>query len=139
MDSWEHSRVEQLAHHLYFALRRFLSPRILEVLAHKDDTTTRSAKCFVRGRSNDVCVFQWVLQQACGNQTGGVSHVNHEDGTHLVGDVAHALVVPFAAISRAATDDKLWLMFQRKAFHFVVINAPSFLVEVISHGVVQNT
>ena len=30
-------------------------------------------------------------------------------------------------------------MFQCQALHFVVIYAPSFLVEVISHGVVQNT
>ena len=41
--SWEYCRVEQLAHHLCYALWCLQAPWVLEVLAHKDDATARTA------------------------------------------------------------------------------------------------
>ena len=96
LNAGEYGRVEQLGHHLDFALRCFLAPGVGEVLAHHDDTATRTAECLMGGRGHDMGIFHGIIQFACGNQSGRVCHVYHQDSTYLVGYFAHAFVVPFA-------------------------------------------
>ena len=47
--SRENGRVEQLTHHLCHTLWSLQSPWVLEILTHKDDTSTRTTKCLVCG------------------------------------------------------------------------------------------
>ena len=134
----EDCAVEDLAHHLHFAFGRGESPRVLEVFAHEDNAATRAAQRFVRGGGDDVRVFHGVVQQAGSNQAGGVRHVHHKERAHLVGDVAHALIVPLAAVSGAAAYDEFRFMLQGELFHLVVIHKSRFSVKVVADGVVEN-
>ena len=68
-----------------------------------------------------------------------MSHIDHEQGTHLIGNLTHALVVPLTAVSRATADDQLGLVLQRQLLHLVVVHAASLLVEVVAHGLIENT
>ena len=90
-------------------------------------------------RSHDVGILHGVVEQTGSDKTGRVSHVNHKESANLVGNLAHALVVPFAAISRTTTDDELWLVLDGESFHLVVIYTTSFLVEVVAYRTIQNT
>ena len=83
-------------------------------------------------------VAQRVVQKSGGDESGGVCHVDHEDGSDAVGDISHALVVPLSAVGRSAADDESGLMFEGELFHFVVVYTSSFGVEVIADGVVED-
>ena len=86
-----------------------------------------------------MSIFNRVIEQTSGNQTGGVGHVDHEQSTHLVGDFAHALVIPLAAVGRATADDELGLVLQGQLLHLVVVNTSSLTVEVVANRIVKNT
>ena len=90
-------------------------------------------------RSHDVSIFYRVLQQTGSNQTSGVSHVDHQQGTHLVGNLTHTLVVPFTAVGTATTDNQLGLVLQGQLLHLVVIHTACLLVQVVADGVVDDT
>ena len=74
------------------------------------------------GAGNDVGILQGVVQQTCSDQAGGVCHVDHEQCAHAVGNLAHALVVPLAAVGAGATDDQLGTLALCDLFHLVVVN-----------------
>ena len=137
--SRENGRVQQSRHFLDFTLRRLQAPGIVEVLTQQDDTTARTAQGLVGRRGYDVSPFHGVLQQSGSNQTGGVSHVDHQQGSHLVGNLAHALVVPFAAVGRATADNQLRLVLDGQLLHLVIVHAACLLVQVVAHGLVQDT
>ena len=80
-------------------------------------------------------VFHGVVQQAGGDQSGRVGHVDEQQRAHLVGDFAHTFVVPFARIGRGAADDELRPVFQRLAFHVFVVDRAGLLVELVPDGV----
>ena len=134
----EYSRVEQLAHHLCHSLWSLQSPRIFEVLAHEDNTTTRTAESLVGCRCNDVGILNRVVEQSCGDKTSGMCHVDHKQCSYLVGNLTHTLVIPLTAICRTTTDDKLWLVLDGKSFHLVIIHESRFSVKVVTDGVVEN-
>ena len=90
------------------------------------------------GRSNDVCILQWVVEQSGCNETGWMSHINHQEGTHLVGNLAHAGVIPLTAVGATATDNQLRLVLQRQLLHLVVIHAARLLVQVVADRVVED-
>ena len=83
--------------------------------------------------------LHWVLEQACGNEAGGVGHIDHEQGAHLVGNLTHTLVVPFTAVGRAAADNQLGLIFDCQLLHLVVVHTTSLLIQIITYGLVENT
>ena len=57
------------------------------------------------GRSNDMSVFNRIIQQSGSNQTCRMSHIDHQDSSYFICDFAHTFVVPFARIGRGAADD----------------------------------
>ena len=134
LDAREDGRIEDLRHHLHDALRRGLAPGVLEVLAHQDDAAARAAQGLVGRRGDDMRVFHGVLQQPRGDQTGRVGHVHHQQRAHLVGDLAHAFVIPLARVGRGAADDQFRLALQGLALHGVVVDHARGLVELIAHG-----
>ena len=119
----EHAGVKDLAHLLQHALRGGETPGIVEVLAHEDDAAAGTAEGLMGGGSNYVGVFYGVLEETCGNEAGGVGHVNPEDGAHFVGDGSHALVVPLAGVGRCTADDELGLALEGFALHLIVVYA----------------
>ena len=135
LNAGEDGRVEQLRHLLDDAFGRGVAPRIVEILAHEDDASARAAQRLVRRRGDDMGVFHGVVQQAGGDQSGRVGHVDEQQRAHLVGDFAHTFVVPFARIGRGAADDELRTVFQRLAFHVFVVDRAGLLVELVPDGV----
>ena len=138
LDAGENGRVEQRTHHAQLALLVALAEWIGEVLAHEDDSATRATQCLVGGGGYDVGVFHGVVEQAGSDESGGMRHVDHEQCAHLVGNLAHALVVPLAAVGGAAADDEFGLMLQGQLFHLVVVHASCLLIEVVADGVVED-
>ena len=136
--SWEHGRVEQLAHHLDLALRRFLAPWILKVFTHENDAATWTAKTLMGCCCHNVSILYRIVEQSGGNETCRVSHVDHEQGSHLVGNVAHACIVPLARVGRSSSNDELRLVLFCQTFHFVIVNASRLLVQRVGHGVIEN-
>ncbi|MNH45959.1 hypothetical protein D3C79_1085660 [compost metagenome] len=53
-----------------------------------------------------------------GNQTGDVSHVDHQICTNFVGDLTEAFPVPDTGIGSTASKNQLWLVFTCKARNF---------------------
>ncbi len=139
LDTGEYGRIEDGAHHLHLSLRSGEAPRVGEVLAHEDDASAGPAKGLMGGGSYYVSVFYGVLEKTCGNETGGVGHVNPEDGAHFVGNLSHSLIVPFAGVGRCSADDELGLALKGLALHFVVVYAAGFRVEAVCHGVIEDT
>ncbi len=59
----EYGGVEKLRHHADFAFGRFFAPGVLEVFAHKYDTTAGTTESFVSGRGDDVGILYRVIEQ----------------------------------------------------------------------------
>ena len=76
--------VEDLRHHLGYALRSLEAPGILEIFAHQDDTATRTAQGLMGGRSHDVSILNRVLEQTGSDQTGMLSKTLCGNGNLLV-------------------------------------------------------
>src|ERR1700761_6965619 len=56
--SGENSHIKQMAHQSNIAFWIFLPERILEIFLHQDDATSRAAQCFMRGRCNEMTMFE---------------------------------------------------------------------------------
>ena len=74
--------------------------------------------------------------QTCSNQTGDVSHIDHEVSAHLVGDFAHALEIDDARVSGSAAYDELGLVLLGEALHLVVVDKLGFGVNAVGDDVV---
>ena len=86
-----------------------------------------------------MSIFHRVVEKSCSNESCWMSHVYHKKSPYLVGNFTHTLVIPFAAICRATTDDELRLVFECETFHLVIVDTSCFWVEVVAHGVVEDT
>ena len=80
--------------------------RKLLVIA-EDGPAARPAQCLVRRRGDDVSVGKRARMRAAGDQTGKMSHVDHQISADLVGNLAEAAKVDDARIGRATGDDHL--------------------------------
>ena len=137
--TWEYGRIQEHAHLLNLALLGSQTPWIVKIFAHQDDTATRTTKGLVSSRSNDVRILQWVVEQTGCNQTCRVSHINHEESAYLIGNLAHAGVIPLAAVSATTTDNQFWFVLKSQFLHLVVVYTACFLVQVVTDRVVENT
>ena len=81
-----------------------------------------------------MCILDGVVEQTCGDESGGVRHVDHEDGTDLVGQVAHAGIVPLAAVCAGAAYDEAGTLAACHLLHLLVVNEPGGAVYVILEG-----
>ena len=131
----EDGGVEQRTHLLDLAFRRGLAPRIVEVLAHEDDTAARTAQGLMGRRGHDMRVLQRVVQQTGCDQSGRVGHVDHEYRAYLIGYAADTGVVPFAAVRTRAGDDQLRLMRAGFELQVVVVHAARRFVQVVADSV----
>jgi hypothetical protein len=66
---------------------------VADTLAEEDHGTTGTTERLVGGGGDNIGVFEGRGDDASGNQTGDVSHINNEVGTDLVSNLAHAGVV----------------------------------------------
>ncbi len=138
LNAGEHCRVYQCRHHLHLSLLGCQAPWVLEVLAHQDDAAARTAQCLVCCRCHDVCILQRVVQQSGCNQSCWMCHVYHQQCAYLIGNLAHACIVPFAAVGRATADNQLRLLGKCYAFHLVIVHASCLGVQVVCYRMIQN-
>ena len=89
-------------------------------------------------RGDDVGVLKRVVEQSGSDESGGVCHVDHEQGADLVGDLTHALVVPVAGVGRGTADDQFRTLAEGHFFHLVVVHAARLLLHVVLQGVVED-
>ena len=83
-----------------------------------------------------MCILNRIVEQSGSNQSGWVCHIYHQKSTNLIGNLAHTLVVPLAAVSRTTTNNKLRLMLNSKSLHMVVVYTSSLRVEVVANGII---
>ena len=139
LNTGEYGRVQDLRHFLYDALRSGQTPRVVEVLAHQDDTATRTAQSLVGCRGYNVCILHGVLQQTCCDQTCRMCHINQEQCANLICDLTHTFVVPLATVCRSSTNDQLGFVLHCQSLHCVVIDTTRSLIELITDGLKIHT
>ena len=61
-----------------------------------------------------------------------MGHVDHQQSSHFVGYLAHALVVPLAAVGRATADNQLGFVLQGQPFHLVIVHVSGLAVQRIA-------
>ena len=83
-------------------------------------------------------ILDRIVEQSGGDQAGRMGHIDHQQRADAVGDLAHALVVPLAAVSRSSADNHLGFVFQCELFHRIVVDPTGTLVELITHGMIEN-
>ena len=91
----EYARIQYLRHLLDDTLRSDESPRVVEVLAHEDDASSRSSQCLVGGGSHDMGIFDRIAEKSCRDKSCRMGHVDHQDGADLVCYLPHSGPVPF--------------------------------------------
>ena len=74
---------------------------------HQDDTATWAAQRFV-GCRDEVSVGYWVGINARSDQTGVVSHIDHEIRANFFSDFGEAFEVDTQRVSRCTSDDQFW-------------------------------
>ena len=139
LNARENGGIQDGAHLLDLSLGRGEAPGVVKVLAHEDNTATRPAEGLVGGGRDYMRVFYRVLQEARGNEAGGVGHIDPQDGAHFVCNGTHALVIPFAGIGRCTANDEFGLALQGFALHFIVVHAAGFRIEAVRYRVIQDT
>ncbi len=93
----------------------------------KNDTAARSAECLVSGGCNNVSIRNGRLMCTAGNKTCDMSHINHEDGTHFIGDLTETLEVDGSGISGSACNDELRTALLGNSQYFVIIDVTVFV------------
>src|SRR5271163_4763807 len=74
---------------------------------------------------------------AASDETGEVGHVDHEVGTHFVGDGAHAGEVELAWICAAATDDYLGLFALGCGLKLIIVNGFGVFADLVADDAVE--
>ena len=134
----EDSRIEEHGHRFHNTFLRCQAPGILEIFAHENDTAARTAEGLVGCRGNDVCILHGVVEQPCCDKSCRMSHVDHQQCPHLVGNLAHTLIVPFTAVSGATADDELRLVLPGEPFHLVIVDTSGLPVERIAYMMIED-
>ncbi len=72
-----------------------------------------------------------------GDQAGEVGHIDHQEGSDLVGDGAHAGEVEDARVGAAAADDHLRLFAQGECFELVVVDGLGVFADLVADDSVE--
>ena len=139
LNTGEHGRVDQRRHLADFAFLRGLTPRVVEVFTQQDDTAARTAQGLVGCRGYNVGILDGVVEQACGDKTGGMGHVDHQDRTYFVGKATHTGIIPFAAVGAGTTDYELRAFTACYFFHLVVVDCSGVFFYVIFESLEHET
>jgi hypothetical protein len=88
----------------------------------------------VSGGGNDVGVLERRGDDASGNQTGDVGHVDNKVGTDLVSDLAHALVVDQTAVGRGTGNQDLGTVQLSVGLKGVIVDDAGLQVDTVGEG-----
>ena len=105
-----------------------------DTLAEEDHGTTWSTERLVGGGGDNISVLEWRWDDTSGNETGDVSHVDHEVSTDGVGDLPHALVVDEAAVCRGTGNENLRSVHLSVLLEGIIVDDAGLLVETVWEG-----
>ena len=113
---------------------------VVNLLVVRDhEAATRATQGLVRGRGNDVGMRYRRRMSAASDKAGDVRHVDHEIGTHLVGDIGKGLEVDDTRIGRGARDDEIGLDLLGNGTDLVHVDALGLGIQTIGMGIVEPT
>src|SRR5260370_7543505 len=72
-----------------------------------------------------------------GDQTGEMGHINQQQGSNLVGDLAHAGKIDDAGVGTASSDDELWFFALGDGFQNVVVDLLGLLVDAVEDDAIK--
>lgn len=107
---------------------------LADALAEEDHGATGTAEGLVGGGGDNVGELEGRLVDAGGDQTGNVSHVDHEVAANSVGDLAHAGVVNLAAVGRGTGNKDLGAVHEGVLLELVVVDDASLEVDAVREG-----
>ena len=84
-----------------------------------------------------MCIFQRIVKQTCGYQSGRMGHINQQYRSNLVGNLTHTCIIPLTTVGRSAADYKFRLMLKGQSFHLVIVHTSCFSVQIITYGFVK--
>ena len=102
-----------------------------DTLAEEDHGTTWSTEGLVGGGGDDVGVLEWRWDDTSGDESGDVSHIDHEVSANGVGDLLHALVVNETAVCRGTGNENLWSVHLSVLLKGIVVDDAGLLVETV--------
>lgn len=85
-----------------------------------------------------MCAYFTGLSSSPAAISPRMSHVDHQQCPHLVGNLAHTLIVPFTAVSGATADDELRLVLPGEPFHLVIVDTSGLPVERIAYMMIED-
>mmetsp|Transcript_23839 Transcript_23839/g.67519 ORF Transcript_23839/g.67519 Transcript_23839/m.67519 type:complete len:374 (+) Transcript_23839:342-1463(+) len=103
-------------------------------LAEEDHGAAGPAQGLVRGRGDDVRVVEGRGDVAAHHEARDVRHVRQQDGTAIVRDLAHALVVDQAGVRARAGDEDLRADAGGELLALVVVDEAGALVQAVGDG-----
>jgi hypothetical protein len=102
-----------------------------DTLAEEDHGTTGTTKGLVSGGGDNIGVLEGRGDNASGDQTGDVSHVDNKVSTDLVSDLTHALVVDQTAVGGGTGDQDLGAVHLGVGLELVVVDDTSLKVDTV--------
>ena len=105
------------------------------LLLAKNEPSARSAKCLVRGRSHDVRIRYGRRMDSRRDETGNVSHIDHEIRADAVRNLAESLEVDKTRVSACTRKYEARLAFLGESRYLVVINEAGVFIHGVRHNV----
>jgi hypothetical protein len=88
----------------------------------------------VGGRGNNVGVFERRRNDTGSDQSGDVSHIDHQVGADRIGNLAHASIVNQAAVGRGTSDKDLGAVEQSIGGESVIVNDAGLVVDAVGES-----
>ena len=92
----------------------------------------------MRGGRYNVTIFERIVQQAFGDQTGRMSHIVHQDCTYFIGDFTHPFIIPVTGISGTTANDQFRFLTKGYFLHLVVVHPSGIFLYIIFGSVIEN-
>lgn len=105
-----------------------------DALAEEDHGTTGPAERLVRGSGDHIGIVEGRRDDTRRDETRDVSDIDDEVGTNRVGNLAHALIIDQAAVSRRAGDQDLRTVKYSVLGQLVVVDDAGLKVYPVRHG-----
>ena len=86
-------------------------------------------------RRHDIGKRNGVRMRPACDKTGKIRHIDKENRSAFVGNLAKLSEIKLVRIRRMPGDQKLRSMFQSKTADLIVIEQPRIRIEIVMHGV----
>lgn len=90
----------------------------------------------MRGRGNEMAVFEGGGQQPFGDEACGVGDIGQYEGTYFIGYAADARIVPVTAVRRSTAENEFRFMGACLLFQHVIVYQAVFFPDTIKSCVV---